>query len=52
MEVELKHRIVAKLAKMDKEQMRNTEIAQAKNKRIQKALERDIYGPNGKLKIF
>merc|ERR1711990_1008838 len=36
-----------RIEKMEKEQMKNTEKANAKNKRIQKALERNLFGPNG-----
>ena len=32
---------------MEKEQMKNTEIANSKNKRIQKALQRQLYGAHG-----
>ena len=36
-----------RIAKMEKEQMKNTEIANSKNKRIQKALQRQLYGAHG-----
>ena len=42
-----KLRIYERIEKMEKDQMRNTEKANAKNKRIQKALERNLFGPNG-----
>ena len=42
-----KLRISAKIAKMEKDQMRNTEIAYAKNRRAQKKFERELYGPFG-----
>ena len=42
-----KLRIFERIEKMEKEQMRNTEIANAKNKRMQKALQRNLFGPNG-----
>ena len=42
-----KLRIFERIEKMEKEQMKNTEKANAKNKRIQKALERNLFGPNG-----
>ena len=43
-----KLRISARIAKMDKEQMKNTERAYAKNRRAQKKYERELYGPFGK----
>ena len=42
-----KLRISARIAKMEEDQMRNLEIAYAKNRRAQKKYERELNGPFG-----